>query len=56
MNMFGTPKEEKNTSKSRLNFEVYGQHDKITSEAGGKRALFRTPYLFDMEFSISFFF
>ena len=27
------------TSKASLNFEVYGQHDKITSEAGKKALL-----------------
>ena len=40
MKMFGTPKENFFSSKARLNFEVYGQEDKITPEAGGKKALF----------------
>ena len=40
MKMFRTPKEIFFTSKTRLNFEVYGQNDKITAEAGEKRLLF----------------
>ena len=39
MKMFGTPKENFFSSKARLNFEVYGQGDKITPEAGIKRLL-----------------
>ena len=34
--MFGDPKREFFTSKTRLNFEVYGKQDKITPEAGKK--------------------
>ena len=40
MKLFGTPKEIFFSSKARLNFEVYGQVDKITTEAGEKRAPF----------------
>ena len=40
MKMFEHPKREFFTSKARLNFEVYGQRDKIPPEAGGKRPLF----------------
>ena len=32
--MFGHPKSKFFSSKARLNFQVYGQHDKITPEAG----------------------
>ena len=39
MKMFKHPKREFFTSKAKLNFEVYGQRDKITSEAGEKRPL-----------------
>ena len=34
------PKREFFSSKARLNFEVYGQGDKITPEAGEKKAPF----------------
>ena len=34
MKLFETPKEIFLNSKARLNFEVYGQGDKITPEAG----------------------
>ena len=40
MKLFGTPKEIFFSSKARLNFEVYGQGDKITPEAGEKKAPF----------------
>ena len=40
MKMFGTPKEIFFSSKARLNFEVYGQGDKITPEAREKKAPF----------------
>ena len=36
MKMFGHPKREFFISTARLNFEVYGQNDKITPEAGKK--------------------
>ena len=37
--MFGGPKRELFTSKARLDFEVYGQRQKVTPEAGEKRPL-----------------
>ena len=40
MKMFGDPKREFFSSKARLNFEVYGQGDKITPEAGEKGSFF----------------
>ena len=46
MKMFGHPKRQFFTSKAKLNFEVYGQWDKITPEAGEKG-----PF-FDIFFSI----
>ena len=40
MKMFEHPKREFFTSKARLNFEVYGQNDKITPEAAEKNITF----------------
>ena len=40
MKMFGHPKIDFFSSTAILNFEVYGQNDKITAEAGEKRLLF----------------
>ena len=40
MKMFGHPKDNFLLKKSGLIFEVYGQNDKITAEAGEKRLLF----------------
>ena len=38
--MFGHPKDNFLPKKARLNFEVYGQNNPITPEAGGKKAPF----------------
>ena len=43
MKMFCAPQKRIFTSKARLNFEVYGQHDKITPEAEEKKAPFLGP-------------
>ena len=40
MKMFGDSKRDFFTSKARLNFEVYDQREKITLEAGVKKAPF----------------
>ena len=45
MKMFGDPKREFFTSKDRLNFEVYGQREKITLEAGGKGPFFASEVI-----------
>ena len=38
--MFGHPKDNFFTKKARINFEVYGQNNAITPEAGEKKAPF----------------
>ena len=44
MKMFGHHKRYFFTSKARLDFEVYGQHDKITPEAGEKKVPFYSKF------------
>ena len=52
--MLGNLKRDFFTAKARLNFEVYGRREKITSEAGEKKAPFGGSvnlYLFDLHAS-----